>query len=156
MIFRRTDPTDRPSSAEPAEVTRATEAVEVTEAVDAAEAAAAVESGESAEVAERLAELARLQEERAALIELCLYARDRASSPAAAERVDSGLARLGIVALRPDGERFDPARHEAATGVPTGNETLHGTVAETEVPGYADRGRVVRPPVVAVYRRETP
>lgn len=105
------------------------------------------------EATERLAELARLQQERAALIDLCLYARDRVNSPAAADRIEAGLAELGITSLRPDGEPFDPARHEAATGVPTTDVTLHGTVAETEVPGYADRGRVVRPPVVAVYRR---
>jgi hypothetical protein len=40
--------------------------------------------------------------------------------------------------------------------VPTDDPNRHGTVAETEVPGYADRGVVVRPPVVSVYRREAP
>ncbi|HEX5495518.1 MAG TPA: nucleotide exchange factor GrpE [Mycobacteriales bacterium] len=97
-------------------------------------------------------ELTRLRDERAALIDLCLYARDRVNSPAAADRIDAALVDLGVTALRPDGEPFDPARHEASAGVPTANATLHGTVAETEVPGYADRGRMVRPPVVAVYR----
>jgi hypothetical protein len=109
-----------------------------------------------AEVEPHLAELARLQQERTALIELCLYARDRVASPAAAERVDAGLVALGITPLRPDGQRFDPARHEAAATVPTQDPALHGTVAETEVPGYADRGAVVRPPVVSVYRRGGP
>ena len=109
-----------------------------------------------AEVEPHLAELARLQQERTALIELCLYARDRVASAAAAERVDAGLAGLGITPLRPDGERFDPARHEAAATVPTEDPARHGTVAETEVPGYADRGALVRPPVVSVYRRGTP
>jgi molecular chaperone GrpE len=107
-----------------------------------------------ADVLPHLQELARLQEERAALVELCLYARDRVNSPAAAERIDARLVELGITPLRPDGQPFDPAEHEAATGVPTDDPALHGRVAETEVPGYADHGRVVRPPVVSVYRRE--
>lgn len=109
-----------------------------------------------AEVEPHLAELARLQQERTALIELCLYARDRVGSPAAAERVDAGLAGLGITPLRPDGLPFDPSLHEAAATVPTEDPMLHGTVAETEVPGYADRGALVRPPVVSVYRRGGP
>lgn len=99
-------------------------------------------------------ELTHLRTERGALIELCLYARDRVNSPAAAERIDSGLLDLGITTLRPDGQPFDPSQHEAAASVPTDDPALHGTVAETEVPGYADRGQVVRPPVVAVYRRD--
>jgi molecular chaperone GrpE len=109
-----------------------------------------------AEVEPHLAELARLQHERAQLIDLCLYARDRVSSGAAAERVDAGLVALGVTPLRPDGELFDPSRHEAAATVPTEDPALHGTVAETEVPGYADHGAVVRPPVVSVYRRGGP
>ena len=109
-----------------------------------------------AEVEPHLAELARLQHERARLIQLCLYARDRVSSPAAAERVDAGLIDLGITPLRPDGQYFDPALHEAAASVPTEDPALHGTVAETELPGYADRGALVRPPVVSVYRQDGP
>jgi molecular chaperone GrpE len=109
-----------------------------------------------AEVAPHLAELEALRQERASLIELCLYARDRVSSPAAAERIDAGLVELGVTPLRPDGQPFDPARHEAAATVPTEDPELHGTVAETEVPGYADRGALVRPPVVSVFRRDAP
>jgi molecular chaperone GrpE len=107
-----------------------------------------------ADVAPHLAELASLRGERRGLIELCLYARDRANSRAAADRIDSGLADLGVTTLRPDGQQFDPGQHEAAASVPTDDPARHGTVAETEVPGYADRGVVVRPPVVSVYRRE--
>jgi hypothetical protein len=107
-----------------------------------------------ADVASQLAELESLRGERRALIELCLYARDRANSRAAADRIDSGLAALGVTTLRPDGQQFDPGQHEAAASVPTDDPARHGTVAETEVPGYADRGVVVRPPVVSVYRRD--
>ena len=109
-----------------------------------------------AEVQPYLEELERLQRERAALLELCLYARDRVSSEAAAERIDSGLAALGVTPVRPDGQPFDPGQHEAAASVPTEDPALHGTVAETEAPGYADHGVPVRPPIVSVYRRGTP
>jgi hypothetical protein len=98
------------------------------------------------------AELARLREERTSLIALCLYARDRLTG-AAADRIDTGLAEIGITAVRPDGETFDPAVHEAAAALPTDNPALHNTVAETEVPGYADRGEEVRPPIVSVYQQ---
>ena len=81
-----------------------------------------------AEVEPHLAELARLQQERVQLIELCLYARDRVASAAAAERVDAGLVELGVTPLRPDGLPFDPAQHEAAATVPTEDPALHGTV----------------------------
>lgn len=107
-----------------------------------------------AEVRPHLERLGLLVEERAKLIEICLYARDRVNSPAAAERIDGSLADLGITPVRPDGEPFDPARHEASATVPTEDPALHGLVAETELAGYADRGVPVRPPVVSVYRRE--
>lgn len=105
-----------------------------------------------AEVEPHLDELERLQHERVALLDLCLYARDRVSSAAAAERIDAGLAELGITPLRPDGLPFDPAHHEAAATVPTPDPALHGRVAETEMVGYADNGVLVRPAVVSVYQ----
>jgi hypothetical protein len=98
-------------------------------------------------------ELARLREERTALISLCLYARDRVSSQAAADRIDARLAEIGITTIRPDGEAFDPAQHEAAASAPTDDPALHNTVAETELPGYSDRGEAIRPPVVTVYQQ---
>jgi hypothetical protein len=97
-------------------------------------------------------ELVRLRQERSELIALCLYARDRLSG-AAADRIDVGLAEIGITTVRPDGETFDPAVHEAAASMPTDDPALHNTVAETEVPGYADRGAEVRPPIVSVYQQ---
>lgn len=90
-------------------------------------------------------------EERSAAIRLCLYAVDRARSIGVADRLLAGLADLGVTAVRPDGEVFDPARHEAGSTVPTDDPRLHGTVAATELMGFADRGRLVRVPVVAVY-----
>ncbi len=98
-------------------------------------------------------EVVRLREERTALISLCLYARDRVSSKAVADRIDAGLAEIGITTVRPDGEAFDPAQHEAAASAPTDDPALHNTVAETELPGYSDRGEEIRPPVVTVYQQ---
>lgn len=90
--------------------------------------------------------------ERSALIDLCLYALDRAKSAGVVERLAEGFDEVGVVALRPDGERFDPARHEAAGTVPTDDPELDGLVAETEILGFADRDRMLRPPVVLVHQ----
>lgn len=89
--------------------------------------------------------------ERRALVQLCLYALDRARSAGVVERIEEGLADIGVRAVRPDGDRFDPSRHEAGGTVPTDDPTLDGVVAETEVVGFTDRERPLRPPVVTVY-----
>lgn len=90
--------------------------------------------------------------ERSALIQLCVYALDRARSPGVTERIESGLAEIGVAALRPEGERFDPALHEAGGVVATEDPGLDGIIAETELTGFADRGEVLRVPVVTVYQ----
>jgi hypothetical protein len=89
--------------------------------------------------------------ERHALVRLCLYALDRARSSGVAERIEAALAEVGVVAVRPEGARFDPALHEAGGTVPTDDPALAGLVAETEVVGFSDRGRPLRAPVVTVY-----
>lgn len=89
--------------------------------------------------------------ERRALVRLCLYALDRARSSGVAERIEAALAEVGVVAVRPEGQRFDPALHEAGGTVPTDDPALAGLVAETEVVGFLDRGRPLRAPVVTVY-----
>lgn len=91
--------------------------------------------------------------ERKSLVQLCLYALDRARSAGVAERIEEGLAGVGVDAVRPDGVRFDPAHHEAGGTVATGDETLDGIVAETEVVGFSDRGEVLRAPIVTVYSK---
>jgi molecular chaperone GrpE len=88
--------------------------------------------------------------ERRALVQLCMYALDRASA-GVVQRIEEGLSSIGVVAVRADGERFDPAQHEAGGTMPTDDLSLQGLVAETEVPGFCDRGRVLRAPVVTVY-----
>jgi molecular chaperone GrpE len=94
--------------------------------------------------------------DRQALIQMCLYALDRARSGGVVERLEEGLAAIGVQALRPDGERFDPARHEAGGAIPTDDPALDGVVAETEVTGFADHDRLLRAPIVMVYAKRTP
>lgn len=91
--------------------------------------------------------------ERKSLVQLCLYALDRARSAGVAERLEEGLAGVGVDAIRPDGVRFDPAFHEAGGTVSTADEMLDGVVAETEVVGFSDRGDVLRVPIVTVYSK---
>ncbi|WP_290056747.1 nucleotide exchange factor GrpE [Amycolatopsis solani] len=101
-------------------------------------------------------DLERALADRQALIQMCLYALDRARSGGVVERLEEGLAAIGVQALRPDGERFDPARHEAGGAVPTEDPALDGVVAETEVTGFADHDRLLRAPIVIVYAKKNP
>lgn len=89
--------------------------------------------------------------ERRTLVQLCLYALDRARSAGVTERIEETLGTIGVSALRPDGAKFDPTLHEAGGTVDTENAELDGTVAETEVVGFSDRGTTLRVPVVTVY-----
>jgi len=91
--------------------------------------------------------------ERKALVQLCLYALDRARSAGVVERLEEGLAGVGVDAVRPDGVRFDPTYHEAGGTVATADSALDGVVAETEVVGFSDRGEVLRAPIVTVYSK---
>jgi molecular chaperone GrpE len=100
--------------------------------------------------------LERALADRQALIQMCLYALDRARSGGVVERLEEGLAAIGVQALRPDGQRFDPARHEAGGAIPTEDPALDGVVAETEVTGFADHDRLLRAPIVIVYAKKTP
>ena len=97
--------------------------------------------------------LERALADRHALVELCLYALDRARSGGVAERLEQGLAGVGVAAVRPDGQRFDPAAHEAGAAVLTDDPALDGTVAETELVGFTDRDEQLRAPIVTVYRK---
>ena len=105
---------------------------------------------------QQVTDLERALADRQALIQMCLYALDRARSGGVVERLEEGLAAIGVQALRPDGERFDPARHEAGGAVPTDDPALDGLVAETEVTGFADHDRLLRAPVVTVYAKKNP
>ncbi len=91
-------------------------------------------------------------DERRQLIDLLIYAWDRARSAGVWERLSVGLAQIGVEVIRPDGELFDPNAHEVGGVEPTSDPLLHNTVAETESVGFRDRGRLIREPVVVVYR----
>ncbi|ALG15722.1 nucleotide exchange factor GrpE [Kibdelosporangium phytohabitans] len=104
------------------------------------------------EPADQTETLKKALTERDTLVQLCLYALDRARSPGVVERIEDGLSGIGVSAIRPDGDVFDPAQHEAGGTVPTQDVTMDGVVAETEVVGFADRGRLLRAPIVTVYK----
>jgi hypothetical protein len=91
--------------------------------------------------------------ERATLVRVCVYLRDRVTSTALASRLDQALHQVGVSTVEPTGERFDPSHHEAGGTLPTTDAALVGTIAAVETPGYADRGVLLRPPVVTVYQR---
>jgi hypothetical protein len=93
--------------------------------------------------------------ERASLVRTCIYLRDRVTSTALANRLDDALAEVGVSLVDPTGERFDPTHHEAGGALATADDALVGTIAAVEAPGYADRGVLLRPPVVTVYQRRT-
>ena len=90
--------------------------------------------------------------ERRLLLDLLIYAWDRARSPGVWERLTAGLEQVGVEVLRPDGQPFDPSAHEVGGVEPTTDPARHNTVAETETVGFRDRDRIVREPVVVVYR----
>ncbi|MEM1368249.1 MAG: nucleotide exchange factor GrpE [Cyanobacteria bacterium P01_H01_bin.15] len=62
--------------------------------------------------------------------------------------VDS-LKRIGVTAMRPEGEQFDPLYHEAMLRQPS-NEHAEGTVLEQLVRGYLFGDRVLRHAMVTV------
>jgi GrpE len=93
------------------------------------------------------------EQDRSNLVQTCIYVRDRVTSMALANRLDQALAEAGVRTVEPTGERFDPSHHEAGGALPTTDETLVGTIATVEAPGYADHGVLLRPPVVTVYQR---
>jgi molecular chaperone GrpE len=59
------------------------------------------------------------------------------------------LARYGVEELHPEGEPFDPSKHEAAEPVQT-TEHPDNTVIDVLQRGYMLNGRVVQPAVVRV------
>ncbi|HEY3503477.1 MAG TPA: nucleotide exchange factor GrpE [Actinocatenispora sp.] len=92
--------------------------------------------------------------ERASLVQTCVYVRDRATSKAIADTLGRALSDVGVTTVAPVGVRFDPAHHEAGGATPTRDPQQAGTIAAVEVPGYVDRGVVLRAPVVTVYKEE--
>ncbi|WP_327001378.1 nucleotide exchange factor GrpE [Dactylosporangium sp. NBC_01737] len=91
--------------------------------------------------------------DRRALVQACIYVRDRVTSKALGDRLGAALQDAGVTTLEPTGVRFDPAHHEAGGAAPSNDPKLIGSIAAVEVPGYLDRdGRVLRAPIVTVYQ----
>ena len=61
------------------------------------------------------------------------------------------FGRNGIEVIKPDGEKFDPNKHEALCEVPDPSKAT-GMVAFVQKSGYSLKGRVIRPASVAVVR----
>lgn len=98
----------------------------------------------------------RAESERTSLIQAVIYVRDRVTSKALADRLGTALHDVGVEVIDPVGARFDPAHHEAGGSQPSDDPALVGSIAAVEVPGYADRGRLLRAPVVTVYQAGRP
>jgi molecular chaperone GrpE len=149
------DPDDVPTGQISAvSIARIIAEVEGAEPAEGTEVAEAASKTDVESVTTGPADLEQALADRQALIQLCLYALDRARSGGVVERLEHGLAGIGVRALRPDGERFDPAVHEAGGAVATEDPALDGLVAETEVVGFADHDRVLRAPIVTVYAKK--
>lgn len=98
------------------------------------------------------AALAQTAADRAALVDACVWMRDRATSPALASHLDQTFQKVGVAAVDATGQRFDPAVHEAGATVAAPGPAEDGIIAGTQTPGYTDRGRLLRHPIVTVYR----
>lgn len=96
--------------------------------------------------------LVDLEADRRALRDLVIYAYDRTTSGGVRARLVEGLAAIDIQVVSPEGEPFDPARHEVGGTESTDDPGKHDTVAETELAGFTDHGTVIREPIVVVYR----
>ncbi|WP_328708421.1 hypothetical protein OHB01_15120 [Microbispora hainanensis] len=78
----------------------------------------------------------------------------RDAKPALWERLNEGLAKVGVDVVVPDGEPFDAEAYDAVDRQLTDDPARHMTVAATLFAGYRDRGTWVRRPEVIVYVNE--
>nr|BFF25800.1 hypothetical protein GCM10025732_37650 [Glycomyces mayteni] len=72
--------------------------------------------------------------------------------PALAQHLDGAFVKVGVAQVDATGQRFDPAVHEAGSTVAARGPADEGIIARTEQIGYTDRGRILRHPIVTVYR----
>jgi hypothetical protein len=98
------------------------------------------------------ARAAQALSDRTVLVDACIWMRDRATSPALAQHLDGAFSRVGVAQVDATGQRFDPAVHEAGSTIAAGSPAEDGIIARTEQIGYTDRGRLLRHPIVTVYR----
>jgi GrpE len=96
----------------------------------------------------------RLDEERAALVELCIELDDLLTNEAMREKLRRGLRRIGVEAVEPEGARFDPEIHRAIGTATAPEANREGIIARVERAGFRDGGVELRPPEVIVYSSE--
>lgn len=100
--------------------------------------------------------LETLTSDRDTLIEACFEALDAATSESLRKQLLAALAASGVTAVEvPARTPFDPSLHKAADTRLTKDQSLAGLVAETERPGFVDRGNRLRWPEVVVYQTES-
>lgn len=90
-----------------------------------------------------------------ALVDALIDMRDRLAEENVSQstRIGSVLTEAGVVTIDPTGEPFDPAKHQAnPPPMPTDDLLADGRVAAVLKYGYIDRGRLLRLPIVVVYR----
>ena len=66
------------------------------------------------------------------------------------------LEREGVKRIPTVGEPFDPHRHEAVAQVEAGDGAADETVVEEVQAGYLMNGKVIRPAMVKVAKKERP
>lgn len=91
--------------------------------------------------------------ERAILATACIEVSDLVDSAALQEQLLDALKASGVSPVEAGvGEPFDSSRHKAVGTIPTTDRGNDNTVAETQRPGYVDRGKRVRYPEVLVFK----
>lgn len=95
----------------------------------------------------------RAAEERSALVAALIELAHEARSDAVRGQIVRHLAAVGVepVVVSP-GERFDPTVHRGIHAESAAAPDQADTISAMERPGWADRGRVLRPPEVVVRR----
>lgn len=93
----------------------------------------------------------RAANERDRLVQVLVELGDQLDSVALRSWVTQALDEVGVTTVLADGQRFDPARHQAVDQVATTDPSAVGVVAQTVRAGYVDRERLLRLPQVVVY-----
>lgn len=93
--------------------------------------------------------------DRGALIEALIEVADEVSSGAVRTAIVQRLAAVGVEAIVVEaGTPFDASRHRGIHAEQATSAEQADTVVAMERPGWVDRGKVLRPPEVVVYRWE--
>lgn len=105
--------------------------------------AAALSGGESVQV---------LAAQRAALVSAFVKARGLLDDDTIAAMLDEAICAGGVTPFEATGDLLDPKRHRVDHTVRAPSADRDGIVAQTLSPGYLDKGRVLLPATVVVYK----